>query len=183
MLDIKLVEELLIALPWNAARIKCAAILIVSILRNRTVNLTILATEGTTSATNESRYRRFQNFFLKFAMPIDSVGAFNLSKLQIPTLGWVLAMDRTNWKFGKKHINILTVGVVVKKIAFPIAWVALPQKTKRGNSNSKQRIALLKRPRPLNLWVISWIPIPYPGLNSFNPDPYLGRWREWDHVE
>jgi len=145
MLDIKLVEELLIALPWNAARIKCAAILIVSILRNRTVNLTILATEGTSEATNEIRYRRFQNFFLKFAMPIDSVGAFTLSKLQMPTLGWVLAMDRTNWKFGKNHINILTIGVVVRKIAFPIAWVALPQKTKRGNSNSKQRIALLKR--------------------------------------
>lgn len=145
MLNIKLVEELLANLPWNAARIKCAAILIIAILRHRTVNLTILATEGTSDATNESRYRRFQNFFLKFAMPIDSVGSFTLSKLQIPALGWVLAMDRTNWKFGKKHINILTVGVVVNKIAFPIAWVSLPQKTKRGNSNSKQRIALLER--------------------------------------
>ncbi len=144
MLNAKLVEELLIALPWNAARVKCLAILIVAILRNRTVNLIILATEGSTSAKNESRYRRFQNFFLKFAMPIETVGAFIISKVPKPTNGWVLAMDRTNWKFGKKHINILTVGLVVNKIAFPVAWKALPQKTKRGNSNSAQRIRLFK---------------------------------------
>jgi len=54
-------------------------------------------------------------------------------------------MDRTNWKFGKRHINILTIGIVINKVAVPIAWKVLPQKTKRGNSNAKQRISLLKK--------------------------------------
>jgi len=26
--------------------------------------------------------------------------------------GWVLAMERTNWQFGKTHINILVVSVI-----------------------------------------------------------------------
>ena len=54
-------------------------------------------------------------------------------------------MDRTNWKYGKRHINILTIGVVVNKVAIPIVWKVLPQKTKRGNSNTGQRIAILKK--------------------------------------
>ena len=54
-------------------------------------------------------------------------------------------MDRTNWKYGKRHINILTVGIVVNKIAVPIAWKLLPQKTKRGNPNTKQRIAIMQK--------------------------------------
>ena len=145
MLNTKLAEDFFSVLPWNAARIKCLTTLIISLLRNRTVNLVILATEGDSSAKNESRYRRFQNFFLLFAMPLDEVGKFILSKIPKPAKGWTIAMDRTNWKFGKMHINILTVGVVVNKIAMPIAWMALPQKTKRGNSNAKQRIKLFKK--------------------------------------
>lgn len=54
-------------------------------------------------------------------------------------------MDRTNWKYGKRHINILTIGVVVNKVAIPIAWRVLPQKTKRGNSNTKHRITILNK--------------------------------------
>ncbi len=54
-------------------------------------------------------------------------------------------MDRTNWKFGKTHINVLTVGIVVGKFAIPITWVTLPQRTKRGNSPSKHRILIMKK--------------------------------------
>ncbi len=54
-------------------------------------------------------------------------------------------MDRTNWKFGKTHINVLTVGIVVGKFAIPITWGTLPQRTKRGNSPSKHRILIMKK--------------------------------------
>ncbi len=54
-------------------------------------------------------------------------------------------MDRTNWKFGETHINVLTVGVVVGKVASPITWVTLPQRNKRGNSPSKHRILIMKK--------------------------------------
>jgi len=53
-----------------------------------------------------------------------------------------LTLDRTNWRWGKKDINILMLAVVYKGIAIPIYWLLL---NKRGNSDTKERIALLKR--------------------------------------
>lgn len=141
--DLLLTE--LAPLKLNLARLKCLALLLASLLRQRTVNLTILATENHSGAKNESCYRRFQNFFLKSSLCLAAVGRLMLHKLPRPPRGWVLSMDRTNWKYGKRHINILTIGIVVGKIAVPIAWKVLPQATKRGNSNTKHRIAIFNR--------------------------------------
>ena len=77
---------------------------------------------------------------------------FNYSdfgKLLLNTAGWLntpiwLTVDRTNWKFGKIHINFLVIGVVFRKISIPIAWTLLIG-NKCGNSNAKQRISLLKK--------------------------------------
>jgi hypothetical protein len=144
MLKDQLLEELA-PLNLNLARLKCLMLLLTSLLRHRTVNLTILATENLTGAKNESCYRRFQNFFLHASLCLSSVGRLILNKLPKPKKGWVLSMDRTNWKFGKIHINILTVGVIVNNVAIPIAWTCLPKKTKRGNSSTKHRITIFKR--------------------------------------
>lgn len=135
----------LATLDLNLARLKCLTLLLVSLLRHRTVNLTILATENHSGAKNESCYRRFQNFFLKSTLCLTSIGHLILRKVPKPEGGWLLSMDRTNWKYGKCHINILTVGVVINQVAIPIAWKVLPQKTKRGNSNTKQRIAIMRK--------------------------------------
>ena len=136
VLKILLVDQLSSALHLNLARVKCLTLLLASLLRHRTVNLAILATETSSGASNQSCYRRFQNFFLTSGLPLCAVGRFMLGKIPKPLTGWVLAMDRTNWKFGKRHINILTVGIVVNKVAIPIVWKVLPQGTKRGNSNT-----------------------------------------------
>jgi len=53
----------------------------------------------------------------------------------------VLSIDRTNWKFGDKNINILMLGVSYKNVAFPIMFKML---NKRGNSNTSERIALVQ---------------------------------------
>ncbi len=145
MLTTLLTGRLINELSWNKARLGCLSILLVSILHNRTVNLVKLAAEATDDVEEASLYRRFQNFFLKFAMPIDDIGRLVLAKLSKPKEGWVLSMDRTNWKFGRTHINILVIGVVTDKVAIPICWVVLPQLTKRGNSNTGQRKKLMNR--------------------------------------
>jgi len=98
----------------------------------------------TDQTKKESEYRKAQRFFEKFEMPLLEIGMFILTSLSKPKKGWTLAMDRTNWKFGNTHINILTLGVVIKGIAIPVVWKVLPQKTKRGNSNTAQRIEILK---------------------------------------
>jgi hypothetical protein len=145
MLNDHLFNQLNSFLNINRPRLKCLTLLVSSLLRHRTVNLTILATQNLTGAKNESCYRRFQCFFLNALVPLVSLGKFILKKIPKPVEGWTLSMDRTNWKFGKRHINILTLGVVVNKVAIPIVWKVLPQKTKRGNSNTKQRIDIIKR--------------------------------------
>jgi hypothetical protein len=53
-----------------------------------------------------------------------------------------LALDRTNWKFGKLDINILMLTVAYRGIGLPLMWSCLQ---KRGNSNTLERIDLIKR--------------------------------------
>ena len=53
-----------------------------------------------------------------------------------------LTMDRTNWKWGKSNTNILFLGIAYKGISIPICWIILNH---QGNSNTKQRIAIIKR--------------------------------------
>jgi len=53
-----------------------------------------------------------------------------------------LVLDRTNWKFGTKNINILMLGVAYKNVAFPLMFSMLD---KRGNSNTQERIDLIKK--------------------------------------
>ena len=57
-------------------------------------------------------------------------------------MGWVLVMDRTNWKLGKETINVLMLGIAHQGIAFPLLWLLL---SKTGNSNTEERIRLMDR--------------------------------------
>ena len=51
-------------------------------------------------------------------------------------------MDRTNWKFGRININILTIGISWRGTAIPLVWMMLD---KRGQSNQSERILLLQQ--------------------------------------
>ena len=55
---------------------------------------------------------------------------------------WHLTMDRTNWKWGKSNINILTLGIAYKGTAIPIYWELLD---KRGHSDTAERIRLVEK--------------------------------------
>ena len=54
----------------------------------------------------------------------------------------VLIMDRTNWKWGKRDINILMLSVEHFGIGIPLFWAVLD---KGGTSSSKDRMDLLRR--------------------------------------
>ena len=146
MLNTKIIQALEQNLSCNLARLKCLSLLISAVLRHRTVNLAVLATTNDGKSTsNESRYRRFQDFFLKFSLCLPSISKFVLSRVPKPSRGFVLAMDRTNWQFGCKDINFLVISIIVGKVSIPLVWNVLPAKTKRGNSNTSQRISLTKK--------------------------------------
>jgi len=46
-------------------------------------------------------------------------------------------MDRTNWKFGKTHLNLLVISISHHGISIPIYWMNL---ARGGNSKTDQRI-------------------------------------------
>ena len=55
---------------------------------------------------------------------------------------WDPCLDRTNWKIGRKEINLLVLAIATRRYRVPLIWT-VPGKA--GNSNTKERIALLKR--------------------------------------
>jgi hypothetical protein len=129
-------------LPLRGQRLDFLARFTLGLIATRTVNLTQIALTFGGKAKTSSRYRRIQRFFASFTVPQEMLVSFVRSLL--PQGPYWLSMDRTNWKFGKVHINILTVGIVYRGAAFPIAWMLLP-KRKNGNSHTEDRIALMQR--------------------------------------
>jgi hypothetical protein len=63
---------------------------------------------------------------------------------------WELALDRTDWKLGRAHLNVLLLSIVVAKtrMAFPLLWSVLEKAEgtgKAGASHTGERTDLLAR--------------------------------------
>jgi len=138
----KLKEIIAVNLSWDKRRIDCFVKMLIAIIAVQTVNLTRLANYMEENACIASRYRRLQRFFLYCKMDYNAVAIFIIKLFGFDKTQYYLTMDRTNWKWGKKDINVLFLGIVYKGAAIPIYWLPLNH---RGNSNTKQRIALIKR--------------------------------------
>ena len=146
MFNTQLQTALANSLDLNLARLKCLAILIAAVMKHRSVNLVTLATtEDGRTCSNESRYRRFQDFFLRCPLCFSSLGKLILQRLPKPKEGSLLALDRTNWELGRHTINFLVFAIVIGKVSVPIIWTVLPKKSRGGNSNQKQRTSLTKK--------------------------------------
>jgi len=129
-------------LIMNAARISFVAGFIIALLRTETVNFNKIALALPGNANKESKYKQIQRFFRKYPLDLDMIAKLIVAIISNKISRWIISIDRTNWKFGKKNINILTVGIAYMGNAFPLIWAALP---KRGNSNTNERIAITKR--------------------------------------
>ena len=127
---------------FHKARSDCFAQLVIAMITVKTVNFTQLATAFMTESFPESCYKRIQRFFrfLKFDPYVVASMVITLFGLKNKKLS--LALDRTNWKFGKLDINILMLTVAYRGIALPLMWSCLK---KRGNSNTLERIGLIKQ--------------------------------------
>lgn len=56
---------------------------------------------------------------------------------------WRLALDRTQWKLGRRDVNILMLAVVTRRACVPLMWSVLDNRG--GTSDSGERIALMRR--------------------------------------
>jgi Transposase DDE domain len=122
-------------LNWDARRIDFLVSFTVAMIAARSVNWKEIALH----MGKRGSYRRIQRFFQlfrpnKFAY-LEFILAMLPSKEKLS-----LVMDRTNWKYGSVHINILLVGCVYQGTVIPLCWMVLD---KAGNSSMVERIRLM----------------------------------------
>jgi len=127
---------------WNKARMACFVGMLISLFKVRTINLTELACGFSSNATIDSRYKRIKRFFKDFTIDFSLVASWVIQFFGLTDKQFYLSMDRTNWQWGKKNINILMLSITYKGIAIPLFWSLLD---KKGNSNTSERIALMER--------------------------------------
>jgi hypothetical protein len=128
-------------LDWNKARISFLIQVLQALFLVRTVNLTQVAQAFSSSAKEASVYRRIQRFFKDFCFDKSFIVI-----LACKFFTWgepcVLLLDRTNWKWGKTHINILVLSIEHLGIGIPIFWTVF---NKGGNASRNDRMKIMKR--------------------------------------
>jgi len=105
---------------------------------------------------HNTAYTRMKRFF----QTGNSEGIFQfIFILVVNTFGnspdCYLLLDRTNWKYGKIHINLLVIGLLYRDVFIPLIWLDLGR---AGNSNSQQRLDLVDK--LLLWWPLTDVPMP-----------------------
>ena len=130
-------------LNLSGHNLECLSLFAIGLFIVQTVNLVKLAKTFSTATKFESNYKRLQRFIrrLKFTDKALFLMICKVFELNGPL---TLCMDRTNWKFGKIHINYLVVSIAYKGVSIPFVWRLLTDK-KRGNSDFEDRCHLFDR--------------------------------------
>jgi hypothetical protein len=129
-------------LNLNLARIKAMSSMILALIASRDVQLSSLARFFHATDRADSAFKRMQRFLRQVSLPWN-----NIALLILAILGFekdeklTLIFDRTNWQFGKTHINILFLCVVWRGIGVPLFFKFLENKS-QGNSSYIDRIEL-----------------------------------------
>ena len=136
-----LISSLSPHLELSKSCLETPAGLIVLLVNVRTVNLTHIAAQFSATAKAASSTRRLQRFFQFVRLDEDwfAKAVVKLSRVNPP---WILALDRTNWQFGKSNIKLLMLCIITRRYRIPLMWTMLD---KQGCSNSAERMALMRR--------------------------------------
>lgn len=119
--------------------------LMIGIIIARTVNLNIIASYScrTGKMKQVNIYRGLQRVMHNFKMSQEQLALAILTMYGLNNTGkLILALDRTNWRYGKEDINLLVLSVIVKGCGIPLYWLELDS---RGNSNTDERKNVLKQ--------------------------------------
>jgi hypothetical protein len=125
------------------ARSRCETLgwLIAGIVTAGTVNLTRLAAYLDSPAQITSVHRRLERFFHDVRLNEADVAQLVVAALSLAAKPWHLAIDRTNWQFGKTDLNLLVLSVAHGGVCVPLFWRVLD---KAGNSHTAERIDLMQ---------------------------------------
>jgi len=128
-------------LNWNKARVTCLAQMIRSIIAVKTVNLSQIAIGFHSQSKHDSCYKRIQRFLRFFEFDLSAIVKIVFAIFPMPRK-IILIMDRTNWKWGKTHINILVLSIAYHGVSIPIFWYNL---SRAGNSKTEHRINIVSK--------------------------------------
>ncbi len=129
---------------FHLSRSKCLSLLILALIDLRSISLSVLA-QKIHSPKFDSAYKRLQRFIKQVKFPADKLAYLVIAFARIDKSNpFRLIFDRTNWKLGSKHINILFLAIACERLSIPIFFIFLKGK-KSGNSNYKDRITLMKK--------------------------------------
>jgi hypothetical protein len=130
----------------HKARLRAVALFVLSLISEATVNLQKLALSGLVAVKPDSMCKRFSRLLIWVAaVKIDFGGLILKLMPPCPEDKFILCMDRTNWKYGKKHINFLVLSIYFNGVGYPLVWRLLPRRIKRGNSDTSHRTALMRK--------------------------------------
>lgn len=112
----------------STARLNCVVQIIISLIKVSSVNISLLAIISSGEAKFSSIYRQLQRFFSEFAFASNQFAQFIVRFFGLENENWFLALDRTNWAYGKAQINILNLAIIIKGTAIPLFWLFLDKK-------------------------------------------------------
>lgn len=140
-----LIKNLSKSFNLHGSRASILLAIILGILKSGTTNLAQVAQHINSSATLLSIYRRIQRFFAEISFDVQKLAGviYNQIFAQHPDHKHVLVFDRTNWKLGKVHINLLFLGSVINKTNCLFLFVKQVCEQKKGCSTPEQRIDVL----------------------------------------
>lgn len=115
--------------------------LLAGLIKSRSVQFGEIADKMDKPIKVSSIERRIQDFFLRVRFDYGQLMLFFLSFVHHQQLR--LSIDRTEWDFGNTQINILCVVVSIGKMAVPLYFELLDNRS--GNSNFSDRIDVLKQ--------------------------------------
>jgi hypothetical protein len=128
---------------WHEAGVVCLMEMLRGILTAQSINTARLAARMSGKVQFESHAQRIRRFLAEQVFDWVVIGRLMLKIAGVAAKNkFVVAVDRTNWDFGKTAINFLVISVVVCGVGVPVVWKQLG---KKGNSQTGERLDLLER--------------------------------------
>lgn len=134
-------QQLNKTLKWNQARLSFLAGMLLALIKVKTVNLAKLASAFTSQAKANARYRRIQRFLRDYEIKEEEIAKI-IMQMTEENEQKVLIIDKIEWKFGKRRINILILAVPYEGVAVPVFWKILDDES---DSNTQISIALIEK--------------------------------------
>lgn len=125
----------------NLSRLKGLALAIGGLIRARKVQIHEIAAQMDTPAQNRSNEKRVFRLLHEVEFDFTQVALMLLALLPQHE-AFELVLDRTNWKFGARHYNVLMVALHFQGTALPLYWAVWEQ---QGNSDSAARQAIIEK--------------------------------------